>query len=99
VGIIDEWLAERGLERRIALTVPHFLSAPLIVARTNMVLSLPRHIAEGFAELVPLRILPVPFELPAYDLVMIHHPVREKEPAHLWLREQIVEVSRSLESG
>lgn len=99
VGIIDEWLAERGLERRIALTVPHFLSAPLIVTRTDLVLSLPLRIAERVAELVPLKILPVPIELPAYDLAIIHHPVREKEPAHLWLREQIAEVSRSLEGG
>lgn len=99
VGVIDEWMAEKGLERRIALTVPHFLSAPLIVARTDLVLSLPLHLAQRIAELIPLRILPLPMELPAYDLVMIHHPVREKEPAHLWLREQIANVSRSLASN
>lgn len=98
-GVIDEWLAGRGLERRIALTVPHFLSAPLIVARTDLVLSLPLRIAERVAALVPLRILSVPIALPAYDLAMIYHPVREKEPAHLWLRERIAEVSRSLEGG
>lgn len=98
-GLVDEWLAEKGLERRVALTVPHFLSAPLVVARTDLVLSLPLRIAERIAELVPLKILPVPIELPAYDLAMIHHPLREREPAHLWLREQIAWVCRSLESG
>lgn len=99
VGVIDAWLAERGLERRVALIVPHFLSAPLVVARTDMALSLPLRIAERFTELAPLEILPMPFELPAYDLVMVHHPLREKEPAHLWLRERIAEVCRSLENG
>lgn len=99
LGLIDEWLAERGLERRLALIVPHFLSAPLIVARTDMVLSLPLRIAERVAELVPLKILPAPIELPAYDLAMIYHPLREREPAHLWLREQIAWVCRSLENG
>ena len=98
-GIIDERLAECGLERRIALTVPHFLSAPLIVSRTDLVLSLPLHIAHRIAEFVPLRILPVPIELPSYDLAMIHHPVRDKEPANFWLREQIAEVSQSLRTG
>jgi DNA-binding transcriptional LysR family regulator len=91
-GIIDEWLTERGLERRVALIVPHFLSAPFIVAKTDLVLSLPFRIAEGFSRLAPLKALPVPMELPAYDLVMIWHPVRDKEPAHGWLRERIVEV-------
>jgi DNA-binding transcriptional LysR family regulator len=95
-GLIDAWLAEQGLERRIALIVPHFLSAPLIVAKTDLVLSLPLRIAERFAHLAPLKVLRVPIELPAYELVMIRHPVREKEPAHRWLRERIVEVCRPL---
>ena len=96
-GVIDEWLAEQGLERRIALIVPHFLSAPFIVAKTELVLSLPLRIAERFSRLAPLKILPVPIELPAYDLVMVWHPVREKEPAHRWLREKIVEVCLSVD--
>jgi DNA-binding transcriptional LysR family regulator len=97
VGLIDEWLAERGLARRIALIVPHFLSAPFIVEKTDMILSLPERIANEFIELAPLRILPVPIELPAYDLVMVWHPLREPDPAHRWLRDQIVDGCRELE--
>lgn len=98
-GIIDQWLAERGLERRIALTVPHFLSAPLLVTRTDMVLSLPLRLAERFTRLVPIKVLPVPIELPDYALVMVWHPLQEKEPAHAWLRQQILAMSRLLEEG
>ncbi len=96
VGLIDEWLAERGLTRRIALIVPHFLSAPFIVAKTDMILSLPERIANEFVGLAPLNILALPFELPAYDLVMVWHPLRDPDPAHRWLRDQIMEVSRNL---
>lgn len=98
-GIIDAWLAERGLERRVALIVPHFLSAPLLVARTDMVLSLPLRLAERFTELAPLRVLPVPVELPEYALVMVWHPLHAKEPAHSWLRGQILDVSRTLQGS
>jgi len=56
IGLIDDWLAEKGLERRIALIVPHFLSAPFIVAKTDMLLSLPERIAEKFVGLAPLSI-------------------------------------------
>ena len=97
VGVIDEWLAERGLERRIALIVPHFLPAPFIVAKTDMLLSLPLRIAERFVRLAPLKIVPVPIDLPVYDLVMVWHPLREKEPAHRWLRGQILAVCRALD--
>jgi DNA-binding transcriptional LysR family regulator len=97
IGLIDDWLAEKGLERRIALIVPHFLSAPFIVANTDMSLSLPERIAEKFVDLAPLRVLPVPFDLPSYDLVMVWHPLRENDPTHRWLREQILAVRQSLD--
>ncbi|MEQ1486651.1 LysR family transcriptional regulator [Methyloglobulus sp.] len=90
VGIIDQELAELCLERRIKLIVPHFLSAPLIVAKTDMILSLPYRIAEQFTKIAPLVIFPVPIELPDYDLCMIWHPLRDKDPAHQWLRDKII---------
>jgi DNA-binding transcriptional LysR family regulator len=97
IGVIDEWLAEKGLERRIALIVPHFLSAPFIVAKTDMLLSVPKRIAAQFAGLAPLSVLPVPIDLPAYDLIMVWHPLRENDPAHCWLREQILTVCQTLD--
>lgn len=96
VGIIDQELTALGLERRIKLIVPHFLSAPLIVAKTDMILSLPYRIAEQFTKLAPLAIFPVPIKLPDYDLCMIWHPLRDKDPAHQWLRDKIIEIGRMI---
>jgi DNA-binding transcriptional LysR family regulator len=97
IGVIDEWLAEKGLERRIALIVPHFLSAPFIVAKTDMLLSVPERIAAQFAGLAPLSVLPVPIDLAPYELIMVWHPLRENDPAHCWLREQIMAVCQTLD--
>ena len=99
MGVIDQKLTELGLERRIKLIVPHFLSAPLIVAETDMILSLPYRIAEQFKKFAPLEIFPVPIELPAYDLCMIWHPLFDKDPAHVWLRDKIVAIGRKIESS
>lgn len=99
MGVIDEKLAETGGERRINFIVPHFLSAPLIVAQTNMILSLPYRLAIAFQKLVPVRIWPVPVEMPDYDLVMIWHPLWEKDPAHGWLREQISIIGRKISAS
>jgi DNA-binding transcriptional LysR family regulator len=98
VGLIDEWLAEKGLTRRIALIVPHFLSAPFIVAKTDMILSLPERIANDFVDLAPLNIVPIPIELPAYDLVMVWHPLHDPDPAHCWLRDQITGICGELDT-
>ncbi len=96
-GIIDQHLQEMGLERRIKLIVPNFLSAPLIVAQTDMVLSLPYKLAKRFTKFVPLEIYPVPIGLPSYDLVMIWHPLRDKDPAHQWLRDKITAICRNID--
>jgi len=99
MGVIDQKLTELGLERRIKLIVPHFLSAPLIVAETDMILSLPYRIAEQFKRFAPLEIFPVPIELPAYDLYMIWHPLYDKDPAHLWLRDKIMAIGRNIDGS
>ena len=98
-GVIDQKLAESGVERRINCIVPHFLSAPLIVAQTDMILSLPYRLATAFQKLVPLNIWPVPVSLPDYNLAMIWHPLWEKDPAHGWLREQISSIGRKIDSS
>jgi len=97
-GMIDQRLSELGLERRIKLIIPHFLSAALIVSKTDMILSLPYRIAEQFATLAPLEIFPVPIELPDYDLCMIWHPLRDKDPAHQWLRERITSICKRIDT-
>ena len=99
MGVIDQKLTELGLDRRIKLIVPHFLSAPLIVAETDMVLSLPYRIAEQFKRFAPLEIFPVPIELPVYDLCMIWHPLYDKDPAHLWLRDKIIAIGRNIDGS
>ena len=99
MGVIDQKLTELGLERRIKLIVPHFLSAPLIVAETDMILSLPYRIAEQFKKFAPLEIFPVPIELPSYDLCMIWHPLFDKDPAHVWLRDKIVAIGRKIDDS
>ena len=99
MGLIDQKLTELGLDRHIKLIVPHFLSAPLIVAETDMILSLPYRIAEQFKRFAPLEIFPVPIELPIYDLCMIWHPLYDKDPAHLWLRDKIIAIGRNIDGA
>ncbi len=45
--------------------------------------------ADTFVELAPLKILPIPLDLPHYDLLMVWHPRYERDQAHMWLRERV----------
>lgn len=94
--IIDHRLMELGLERRIQLRAPNFLSAPIILAETDMVASLPRHIAERFIKGGRLKILPLPVELEHFELRMFWHQLQDKDPAQQWFRAQIQRVADGL---
>lgn len=95
-GIIDQWLSEHKLSRNIVLLVPHFLSAPLIIAQTDMALTLPYRVAEKFVQMAPLKLLHTPIALPSYQMSMTWHPLYEKDPAHQWLRNLIIGVGQQI---
>ncbi|NJD05075.1 MAG: LysR family transcriptional regulator [Methylococcaceae bacterium] len=97
--LVERWLSKQGMERRVAAVVPNFLSAPFTVASTDLLLSLPRRIAAACVAFSPLKIVEVPLGLPPYEVVMAWHPVKEKGPAHQWLREQVLQVSREIDSA
>lgn len=45
-GVVDEALAQSGLSRRVALTVPSFMMALSTLAETDLLGTLPRHLVE-----------------------------------------------------
>jgi DNA-binding transcriptional LysR family regulator len=90
MGYIDTILEKLGVERRILLRLPHFLSAPLIVAKTDLILTLPRRLAMLFAEFANLSVLDPPVELDKFNYIQVWHKRRQHEPMHTWLREVIV---------
>jgi DNA-binding transcriptional LysR family regulator len=95
-GVIDEWLAARGLKRRIALIVPHFLYAPYIVSTTDMILAPPLRIARQFTRISPLKTVPMPIDVPHYQISMVWSPVHDRDPGHCWLREQVRVIAESI---
>lgn len=83
---IDQALARQGKKRRVAARVRYFMSAPLVVARTDLIMTGPSMLIRYFAELVPLRVLPPPIELPTYPEEAYWHERFDEDPAHVWLR-------------
>lgn len=86
-GITDEALAERGLERRVVLSVPHFLFLRSVLESTDLVAMLPERLVRDNGN---LRVVDAPIEVPGYEMAMLWHERSHRDPAHQWLREQIV---------
>jgi DNA-binding transcriptional LysR family regulator len=90
--MIEQWLAELGMERDIVLRLPHFIVAPEIVRTTDLAVIFPRSIAERFNRGRAFRLLALPFDLPAIE-VKIHTHVRFSSDAGIqWLRDVLMDM-------
>lgn len=93
---VDRALAKRRLSRRVALRIPSFLGAALVVAESDLALTLPRRLAEQLRRLAPLELHPPPLHLDRFHFQLGWHVRRHADPAHRWLRGLLAEVASQL---
>ena len=89
---LERALAEHGVEQNVALRVPHFVVIPLIVAGTDLIVSLPAHVAEVWTRLVKIKVHPLPISIPSFDVSLYWHPRVENDSANRWLRDAMVQL-------
>jgi DNA-binding transcriptional LysR family regulator len=95
----DEFLALVGqkypdaiAQLNIAVRLPHFAAAPIIVSQSDCTVILPSRLAECFAALLPLKIFPAPFDLPAFSIGTAWHERTHHDPAQRWLRQMFSDI-------
>lgn len=89
-GFVDGMLAERGLERRIALTVPSFHMAAAAISSSDLVGALPRRFAAEVVQIYPVQIVEPPFPMPSADLHAIVPKPALLDRGVSWLLDLIV---------
>jgi DNA-binding transcriptional LysR family regulator len=89
--IVERALREQGVDRRVPLQVPDFLAAVMLVARSDLLCTVPDKLAQAAAESLPLQSVPVPFDLPGFAIHQYWHPRVHRDPAVQWLRERVAE--------
>lgn len=87
--IVERALRAQGLERRVALQVPDFLAAVMLVARTDLLCTVPAKLAQAAGESLPVQSSPVPVDLPGFSIHQYWHPRAHPDAAVRWLRERI----------
>jgi DNA-binding transcriptional LysR family regulator len=91
---IDVALEKRGVERTVALTVPHFSLAPLVVLRLGYVATLSERLAKLYAGLLPLVVRTPPIELAPRPVQMLWHRRSDGDPGAKFFRELVIAASR-----
>jgi DNA-binding transcriptional LysR family regulator len=94
-GVVDFALAQRSLQRRVSVRVPSFLAAPIVVAGSDLILTLPERIARLMARGQRLRILPPPLELAPFTVQMVWRGSPD-DAALAWLRGQLTQSAATI---
>jgi DNA-binding transcriptional LysR family regulator len=80
-SLVDALLDSSGLSRQISVSVPSFLSAPYLVANTDLVATLPERLAVHLKRWLPLRLFEPPLPLPGFALSMLWDERTENDPS------------------
>jgi DNA-binding transcriptional LysR family regulator len=91
---IERALSSQGLERRIALALPHWSAAVEVVAGTDLILTVAKRAVGSLKQLKTLRQFEPPFAIPAFSYQQAWHTRKEGDPAHRWLRRAVFSCSQ-----
>jgi DNA-binding transcriptional LysR family regulator len=88
-GLEDEGLAALDKTRRVAIRCQNIWSAWQIVAQSDLILTLLGTHAAALLPVADNQVLPLPFEIAPRPLQLLWHPVAERDPGNIWLRELV----------
>jgi DNA-binding transcriptional LysR family regulator len=83
-----------GVHRKIGLDIPHFSVLPRILARSDLVATLPLRIAKLFQSEAPgqFAVYKLPVEMPTADITLHWHEDFDTDVGNAWLRQVIVDL-------
>ena len=88
--IFERFLERKRIRRRVVLLTPHFLSIPIIIARSDLVATVPHALAIYFARMShDLTFALPPFDIAGFDVKQHWHRRFHNDTRNAWLREQV----------
>jgi len=86
----DDRLHPMGLDRNVAITVPHWLAVADILCATSLVAAVPASFARRISGSYPLAVYPLDFFDTGFYWSLYWHARYENDPAQKWFRAQLV---------
>jgi DNA-binding transcriptional LysR family regulator len=94
-GRIDQALSEalerQGLQRRIRLTVPHYVALGDVLGHSNLIATVPERFAQRVTSPFALTTRPLPLAVDGSVIHQFWHARLHKDPGHQWLRELVAQ--------
>ena len=90
-GVLDVQLAKMGFARHITIKTPSMLSAPFIIAQSELLMAIPRSAAEKMLGAAKLKVFELPFEVPPFEVKIYSHKRSGQRGASQWLKAKLRE--------
>ena len=91
-GRVEKLLTNSGVNRIRRLKIPHFISAPYIVAETNLIATVPEKLALQTAGKLNLVIKKHPVDITPVQINMVWHRRVHQDLGNIWFRGVIAEL-------
>jgi DNA-binding transcriptional LysR family regulator len=89
-GLIDGAFRQAGIERDIALRLPHFSVAIEVITNTDLALVVPRSISERIKSAGAYRTYRLPIETPTISVKVYWHNRFSSDSGSAWLRSTLL---------
>jgi DNA-binding transcriptional LysR family regulator len=89
-------LAEHGLTRNVALSVPHLFAVPHIVSQSDLIMTTTERIGKAFSKQYPLKFVKHPLKMPGFGISMFWHNRTDGDESHQWFRDMMARVGNKL---
>ena len=87
----EGWFIERfGNERHVEVVAGSYAAVPFLLTGTNRIALMHRRLAEHFAALMPLRLLPPPVEIPRLNQGLQWHVYNDNDACLKWVRSHMI---------
>ncbi|MDH0810726.1 LysR family transcriptional regulator [Klebsiella grimontii] len=90
-GVLDVQLAKMEFARHITIKTPSMLSAPFIIAQSELLMAIPRSAAEKMLGAAKLKVFELPFEVPPFEVKIYSHKRSGQRGASQWLKAKLRE--------
>lgn len=85
-GFVDDALARLGARRQVACSTAQFGVLPFLLSGTDLLATVPAHLARALSRHAGLRADPLPFASPRFPLSLCWSATVDQDPAQVWLR-------------
>ncbi len=84
--VFEQFIQQRGLQRRVLVELSHFMSLLPVIEGSDMIATVPRDLADVCRRYGDVRIVEPPIKSPVIAVHQFWHARFHKDPAIVWLR-------------